>query len=76
MLLWVGQNSLSARFRLGIVVGVALNIAWTLLTPNVMQSGHSTSSSSSTTNGSGSGSKNSGGDDTIPIGLPPGGEII
>jgi hypothetical protein len=39
MLLWVGQSSLSRRFRVGIVLGVALNIGFSVLAPAMQKEG-------------------------------------
>lgn len=72
MLLWVMQSGWSARFRLGLVLGVAFNIVWSAAVPPVPK----TTPKSPPAPGQGGGGGGGGGSDLMPIGPPPGGSII
>jgi DUF2407 C-terminal domain len=82
VLLWVGQPSFSRQFRLGLVIGVALNIGWSITIPTLQKQGDKvkagvgtdgTATGSGTGSGAGAGGTTAGGSGASGSGSSAGG---
>jgi hypothetical protein len=83
MLLWVGQPSLSRQFRLGIVLGVAINVGWSVAVPIMQKEGDKIrhqiggdGSSAAGTDGSDGTASSGESIPRLPLGPPEGGDVF
>lgn len=80
-LLWVAQGSLSRNFRLGLVIGVMINIALSSVSPAAQKSSAEKLADQISGGGAGGGAASGGSGGLpvgprVPIGLPDGAELI